>query len=621
MEQSPELSVDRDSAANGTPTVSGFRGWLYQRVPALDSLRTYSWPAFGGDLTAGLTVATLAVPQAMAYAYLAGVPPQYGLYTAIVMTSVGALLDSSRQLINGPTNAISIALLSALAVVPEHERVPAAVLLAFLVGAIQLGIALLRLGDLTRYVSHSVIIGFTVGASTLLVLDQMKNLLGLEARGHAEDHFLKRFWLSVTDGGGVHWPTLLIGVGTIAVVLLIRQFNNLRRHHRARFPIPQHLVAVIIMTFIVWAYRLDEQLGVKIVGPIPASLPPFQLPDLNWQHLRLLSGNAFAIAVLGLLEAVAMAKAIASRTGQTLDINQQCLSEGAANLTGSFFQCIPGSGSLTRSAVNQQAGAVSQWSGVFSAIAVAATVLLFAPLARYIPRASLAGLLMLASFRMVDKKQLVFHMRATRFDAGVVLATALAAVVISVEFCILIGVFLSFALYVPRAAQVRLTQLGRTGESGMRDLRPGEPGCDRLLIYHLEGELFFGAEVELKQHLTAIERAAQGEVRAVVLVLERGRNPDAAFLHVLSGLVSALQQRNVALFLCGVANSLGKALASVGLEARIGKSRIFFDRPSREASRRSAIEAAYAAVGGTLCAGCPRRQDTTETTAPSEYVI
>src|SRR5262249_43663259 len=153
---------------------------------------------------------------------------------------------------------------------------------------------------------------------------------------------------------------------------------------------------------IVWAFRLDDQRGVKIVGAIPAELPHFQAPELHWDQVRLLADNAFAIALLGLLEALAMAKAIARRAGHKLDINQQCLSEGAANLVGSFFQCIPGSGSLTRSAVNQQAGAVSQWSGVFCAAAVAGTVLLFAPFAQYVPRASLAGLLMLAAFRMVD---------------------------------------------------------------------------------------------------------------------------------------------------------------------------------------------------------------------------
>src|SRR5262249_43178885 len=153
-------------------------------------------------------------------------------------------LDSSKLLINGPTNAISIALLSALAVVPEGEKLTSAVLLAFLVGATQLGIAFLRLGDLTRYVSHSVIVGFTVGAGALIVLDQSRNLLGLAQVGSAEDHFLKRLWLSLQEGGGVHWPTLLIGVGTIVIVVSVRRFNILLRNRGARFPIPQHLVGV-----------------------------------------------------------------------------------------------------------------------------------------------------------------------------------------------------------------------------------------------------------------------------------------------------------------------------------------------------------------------------------------
>src|SRR5262249_24758216 len=155
------------------------------------------------DAIAGLTVALVAVPQAMAYATIAGIPPQYGLYTAIVMTAVGAVLDSSRQLINGPTNAISIAVLSALAPFGEDEKVQTAIVLALLVGLIQLGITVLKLGDLTRYISHGVIVGFTVGAAVLLVMDQSKNLLGLKAQGAPGDPFLERFWLTIRDGGHV----------------------------------------------------------------------------------------------------------------------------------------------------------------------------------------------------------------------------------------------------------------------------------------------------------------------------------------------------------------------------------------------------------------------------------
>jgi len=507
-------------------------GWLFRRVPALDALRTYTLADLGRDLIAGVTVATVAVPQAMAYALLAGLPPQYGLYTAIVMTAVGALFDSSRLLINGPTNAISIALLSALAVVPEAERIPAAIVLAFLVGAIQLAIALSQLGDLSRFVSHSVIVGFTLGASTLLILNQGEHLLGLGPTG-------------------VHVPTLLVGVGTVVVVVAVRRFNRVLRRWGWRLPIPQHLVAVVLMGLLVWAYGLDAQ-GVAIVGPIPSSLPAFQLPEVKWDQARLLSGSAFAIGLLGLLEAVAMAKAIAARTGQKLDVNQQCLSEGMANLAGSFFQCFPGSGSLTRSAVNEQAGAVSQWSGVFAAVTVAATVVLFAPLAAYIPRASLAGLLVLAAYRMIDGRQLWFHLRATRFDLGVVVATAAAAVFVSIEFCIVIGVFLSFALYVPRAAQVTLTAL------------PSTPG-ERSVAFAFDGELFFGAEAELARLFDAIEQAAQGEVVEVVLCLRRGRNADAAFLLLLKTTAEALGERGVALTLINVPPDLAAALTATGL--------------------------------------------------------
>jgi SulP family sulfate permease len=615
----PELSRDRPPAPEHAP-LARLRARLFRHVPALDSLRHYSWEALGGDVVAGLTVATVAAPQAMAYAILAEVPPEYGLYTAIVMTAVGALFDSSRQLINGPTNAISIALLSALAVVPPEERIPAAVLLTFLVGAAQLGIAFLRLGDLTRFVSHSVIVGFTVGAGVLLVLDQTKNLLGLEAPGPPEDHVLRRFWASLTAGGGLHWPTFLIGAGTIAVVALVRQFNGFRRRRGARFPIPQHLVAVVLMAALVWGLRLNEQ-GVKIVGEIPQALPPFRLPDLNWDRVRLLAGNAFAIAVLGLLEAIAMAKAIAGQTGQKLDINQQCLSEGAANMAGSFFQCIPGSGSLTRSAVNQQAGAVSQWSGVFAAVAVAGTVLLLAPLARYIPRAALAGLLMLAAFRMVDRKRLAFQFKATRFDAGVIVATALAAVFISVEFCIIIGVFLSFVLYVPRAAQVRLAQLTRTRDQRLRERLPGDPPCDRLLMYDLEGELFFGTEPELEKHLAAVDQAARAPVRAVILVVKRARNPDAAFLHLLRSFHDNLRRRDVALFLCGVQPELRRALANSGLDEQIGTARILSDRPGHGPSVADAVRLAYDLLGDDLCPTCPRRQEAGGTEEALDYSI
>ena len=555
------------------------------------------------DTMAGLTVAAVAVPQAMAYAQIAGLPPQYGLYTAIVMTAVGAMLDSSKQLINGPTNAISIAVLSALVGFGETERIATVILLTLMVGLVQTGISLLRLGDLTRYVSHAVIVGFTLGAAVLLVLDQMKNLLGLPALGTGEDHFLKRFWLTISHIDQTNHAALFVGLATVGIALFLQWINS-----RLRIRLPELLLAVICATAIVWSGRLDQQ-GVKIVGNIPASLPSFEPPKIEWSRVHTLASSGLAIALLGLLEAISMAKAIAAQTRQKIDINQQCLSEGVANLTGSFFQCFPGSGSLTRSTINQQAGGRTQWSGVISAAAVALTMVLFAPYAYYIPRSGLAGILMLSAWRLVDRRQLVYYLRATRFDAWIVALTAISAVAVSVEFCVLIGVFLSFVLYVPQAARVHFTELVLTPERVIRERLADDTPCPKIRIFSLEGEFFFGASPELEKQLEDIADAAEQESRVVVFRMKRVRNPDAVCMAVLDRFIARLQESGVIVLLCGVRPDLMRVIESTGLVRLLGPDRVFVFQESGKfwTSTLEAVRFAYELLGADVCETCPRR--------------
>lgn len=590
-----KTTVDPDSAGS-------FRAAVYRLVPALDSLRTYSARAFTLDLMAGLTVAAVAVPQAMAYAQIAGIPPQYGLYTAIVMTSIGALFDSSRQLINGPTNAISIAVLSAVVGFSEDERISAVILLAFLVGIVQMGITLLRLGDLTRYISHAVIVGFTLGASTLLVLDQLKNLLGLPALGTGGDHFLKRFWLTLSHIDATNRTAMAIGVATIALALGLRWVNV-----RLKIRLPELLLSVICLAAVVWYWELTKQ-GVKVVGAIPAELPSFALPEFKWTHIRELASSSFAIALLGLLEAISMAKAIANKTGQKLDINQQCLSEGLANLVGSMFHCFPGSGSLTRSTINHQAGGCTQWSGIISAVAVAGTVVLFARYAYFIPRSGLAGILILSSFRMVDWRELVYHLRTTRYDACIVSLTAISAVVVSIEFCVLIGVFLSFVLYVPRAARVHLTELTISPDRVIRERIETDPVCGRIRLYSLEGELFFGAAPELAEHLETIAEQAKSGVRVVVLRMKRARNADAVCLRVLDQFIARMYAQKVDVLLCGIRPDLMAVIDSSGLLCQLGRDRVFVFQEDGAvwSSTLEAVRFAYEIIGNDVCQICPR---------------
>jgi len=558
---------------------------LYRLVPALDSLRHYTVADFRGDLAGGLSVAAVAVPQAMAYALIAGLPAQYGLYTAIVMTAVGALFAPSRQLINGPTNAISIALLGAIGSVADADvRVQVAILIALMMGTIQLSIGLAKLGDLTRYISHSVIVGFTAGASVLLVLDQLKNLVGQSAVGSPSDHFLLRFWHSLTLGGPVHGPTLMIGLGSIALVIALRLLKR-----KLGWPLlPEFLIVVVIMAAITAGYRLDLQ-GVKVVGQIPAGLPKPALPHFEYRWIHDYASSALAIGLLGLLEAISMSKVLAAVTRQKLDLNQLCLSEAFANMTGSFFRCMPGSGSLTRSAINHQAGARTQWAGVISAIAVGLTVVLLGPYARYIPRSALAGLLMLTAARMVSLKDLKYHMRASRFDAVIVSVTAIAAFAISIEFCVLIGVIMSFLLAVPRTGNMLLTEFVDAGDDHVRErLDEDEPAAE-VLVFGLEGEMFFGSSVSLEHHLDTIEERVASGTRVVVLRLKRARNPDAVGLAMLETFAERMRLRGIHVLLCGVRPEMRASLERSGMLAQLNPDHVFLERPVRQTSTQAAM--------------------------------
>jgi SulP family sulfate permease len=598
MRGDEDLALDETGPVPATP-----RDILFRFIPALDSLRSYSLKSLRLDLMAGFTVAAVAVPQAMAYASIPHLPVQYGLYTAIVMTAVGALFDSSRQLINGPTNAICIALASAIAAVDESHRLEAAILMATLVGGFQLGITLFRLGDLSRFISNSVIVGFTFGAAILLALGQLKNLLGLPAQGQFDDHFLVQFYLTMKEIQSLNWLAFGIGMATIVLVLLLRAVGT-----RLKSQLPEFLITVAVMAGAVYVFDWKGQVNiVGDMGDIPTLLPAFKTPTWNWPMVRQLVSSALAIAVLGLLEAIAMAKAIATRTQQKLDINQQCLSEGLANLVGSFFQCFPGSGSLTRSAINVHAGAVSQWSGVFSALAVALTVLLFAPAARYIPNACLAGLLLVSAWRLVDRKQLLYHLRATRFDMQIVLVTAFAAFAINIEFCILIGVFLSVVLYINRAARLQMAELTITPERIIRERFDTDPRCDRILIYALEGELFFGSAPELQKHFETIEVRIQPPTRAIVLRLKRVRNPDAVCLELFERFLARMKERGVRVILCGVRPDFVKAMRKSGLLTLLGKEYLFPEQPTIMSATTAAVRFAYELLGGDFCAHCPQR--------------
>jgi sulfate permease, SulP family len=365
----------------------------------------------------------------------------------------------------------------------------------------------------------------------------------------------------------------------------------------------------------VWFFNLSSQ-GVKLVDKVPPKLPSFALPLLDFELIRSLAGSATAIALLGMLEAIAMSKSLASRSRQKLDINQQCLSEGVANMAGSFFNCFPGSGSLTRSYINFQAGAATQWSGVICAGMVALTIIGLAPLAQYIPKAALAGVLLLTATRMIDLPDLLYHIRATRFDAVIVIATALAAVFVSIEYCILIGVLLSFMFYVPRAAKVQMSELIVTSQRLIRERMPNDPRCSFVRVFNFEGELFFGSSPDFEELLDRIESefktpnsgteqaATRSKVQVVLLRLKHVRNLDAVCLHKLGSFLDRLHAKDIKVALTGIRDDVYAALDAVGIVEKVGSDRVFRENQQLWSATMGAVSWAYEQIGNNRCSHC-----------------
>ncbi len=536
----------------------------------------YSWSSARSDLTAGATVAAIAVPQAIAYALIAGVDPRYGLYSAIVITIVAAIFGSSSHLINGPTNAISLVVYSALgSFTGRLDGFEALFLLGIIAGTFQILIAVFRLGDLTRFVSESVILGFMAGAGFLIALGQLGNFLGAAKKGSADQSVLVSTWLTVS-GGAFNPRAIALGLATVAVVLVL---------HRAivKFRLPRvDMLAGLVLVSVVAAYfgwsspAAGGKTLVAVVGAIPAAMPSLHVPALHLEWLPQLLKGGGAVALLGLLEALAVAKSITTYSREPLDYNRQCLAEGIGNLAGGFFQALPGSGSLTRSAINFQAGAMTRASGVYSGIIVGVVVLLLGPYARFIPKPVLAGLLFITAARLIDWKRLRYAIRASRFDALLVGATAFTAIFIDVQDSILVGVVLSILLFVSRASKPSMRELILSDERVVRDRRPNDAPPSSLLIFDLEGELFFGAGPQLHRNLQGIlEAAVTGTAKYVVLRLKRTRNPDVVVAEHLERFLHDADGRGVTVLLAGIQPDFLRLLENVGVTKWFPADRIF----------------------------------------------
>jgi SulP family sulfate permease len=541
------------------------------------------------DLIAGLTVAAVSLPQGITYALVAGVDPKFGVYSAIVVTFVASVFGSSSHLINGPTSAISLLVFSSLAFLdPENRTVlfESLFLLGVLVGTFQILIAVFKLGDLTRYISESIISGFILAAAVLIALGQLGNALGVKDRGNGRMSVLKRSYLTLFHGDAINYRAVLLSVATVVLAVASRWLVR-----RYRLPQLDLLAVLVIAAVIAYAagWSSEDHSGntaVALTAKIPQSLPFPHIPDVQLGALGQLSQGALAIAFIGLLEALSIAKAIAYQSGQKIDYNRQILAEGLANLTGGFFQAVPGSGSVSRSPIAFQAGAATRFSGVMSAVAVAVVVLLFAPLLHYMPKAALAGLLLITAARLIDYKRLRYTIRASRYDAGLVIITAMTGV---------LGVGLSILLFVPRAAKLKARELVVAPERVVRERVPGDPADPSIVIYDFEGELFFGAAPELERYLAELQnRVEQEGIKFVVLRLKRVRHPDAVVTERIERFLREETARGVTVLLAGVQPDMWTLLKNVGVDRWFSSKHVFPEEDEEFSATLKAVRYARA---------------------------
>jgi len=580
--------------------------WLMRLLPAL-----HWWPRVNrdnlrADLAAGALGAIVVLPQGMAFATLAGLPPQYGLYAAMVPAVVAALWGSSWHLVSGPTNAISLVVFATMAQIAEpgsSQYVSLVITLSFVVGLIQLVMGLARFGVLVNFVSHTVVVGFTAGAAMLIVASQVRNFFGVPVPAGAS--FFQTLHAFATGLSQVEPYAVLVGAATLAAGMAARRW--LPR-------VPYMIVAMVAggaLGYVLNRWLGQEHTGIRTLGALPGALPELSAPSLSLDALGSLTGAAIAVSVLGLVEAVSIARSIALKSGQRIDGSQEFIGQGLSNLAGAFFSAYPSSGSFNRSGANYEAGARTPLAAVFSAGILVLIVLGVAPLAAFIPIASMAAILFLVAWGLIDLHHIATIVRASRAESAVLAATFAATLVLHLEFAVLVGIALSLALYLQRTSRPALRSIIPDAQSParkFRERRPGEAECPQLRMLRIEGSLYFGAVDHVGDYLQRIWE--QRPEQKHLLVLSKSMNfVDVAGAEMLAREADRRRARGGGLYFYGLRESAAKMLTGPAFAEKFASGDVF-------TTKAESIAALFGRLDRGVCARCRMRVFTECKTLP-----
>jgi sulfate permease, SulP family len=532
-------------------------------LPFLAWLRGYRTADFRGDLVAGLTVAVVLIPQSMAYAMLAGMPAVYGLYAAAVTPWIASLWGSLRQLSTGPIAVMSLLVLTTLSPFAEPgspQFIELALLLSFMVGVFYLAIGVFRLGVIMSFISHSAVKGFTSAAALIITATQLPHLLGLSVP--RREYILPMILDLVKGLPDVHLPTLGVGLLAFAVIYGLRKYRS---------SLPAALIALIVTTVPLVLLELHES-GIAIVGASPRGLPGFHVPSVDFRTISTLIGPALVLALVCFAETYSVGKAISAETKQKVDVDQEFIGQGLANLAGSFLQAYPVGGSFSRSAINYSAGARTGISSVVAGFSAALALLYLTPLFTYIPRAALAAIVISAVLLLFHPREVLALWRMNRHDGIVALAVFILALLTKPDYALLIGVVVSLIFFMWKTMHPRIVRITKDPDLNMflnADVHH-KASCPQILELRSDNCIFFGnAEYTVEQMLSRLD--GQGTpVKFLLLDFEAIGFVDVSAVYELRTLLDEIRRRGTRLAMIYVHLPVRGVLESTGFLEEMG---------------------------------------------------
>ena len=570
--------------------------WLYKLLPFLRWWPMVNQSTLRSDGLAGITGALIVLPQGVAFATIAGLPPEYGLYAAMIPAIIAAMFGSSWHLVSGPTTAISIALFASVSPFAEPGSqgfIGLALTLTFLTGAFQLLLGLARMGALVNFISHTVVIGFTAGAALLIGASQFRNFFGLDIpRGTPFFEILQLFVLHLNDINP--YVASVAGLTLITGILFKKFFPRL----------PYMIVAMIIGSLAAWALKVYfggvEITGIKTVGALPTHLPPLSHPDFSLDAIRHMIFPALVVTMLALTEAVSIGRSIAVRSEQRIDGNQEFIGQGLSNIFGSFFSGYAASGSFNRSGVNFASGARTPLAAVFASLCLVLVLLLVAPLAAYLPNAAMAGILFLVAWSLIDFHHIASIGNASRSET-VVLWVTLIGTLINLEKGIFFGILLSLMFYLYRTSRPQVQAVVPDPELGSYHYIDAteHKECPQFKMIRINGSIFFGAVDHIQQSLHEID--TQNPNQKHVLLVASGVNfIDIAGAEMLTQEARRREKLGGGLYFYRVKDSVCSTLRKGPYIADIGHDKIF-------PPKSRPIETIYPRLNTELCRVCQSR--------------